>query len=279
MRTLTKENIEAYKVNLINEEKSEITIEKYLRDINTFASWIGEKEFDKTDVLIYKAELTKRYAPSSVNTVISSLNSFFVFHEWYDLKVRTLKIQKPIFTVEEKELTKAEYERLLNIAQKKKNERLYLLMQTICSTGIRISELKYVTIEAVNKGRADIQAKGKRRIVFFPKQLCHMLKEYAKKQGIKKGAIFVTKGGLPMNRSNIWASMKGLCKEANVSKEKVFPHNLRHLFARTYYSQQKDIVRLADILGHSSVNTTRIYTIESGEIHRKQIQKLGLLRC
>ena len=279
MRALTKENIEAYKVNLINEEKSEITIEKYLRDINTFASWIGEKEFDKTDVLIYKAELTKRYAPSSVNTVISSLNSFFVFHEWYDLKVRTLKIQKTIFTVEEKELTKAEYERLLNIAQKKKNERLYLLMQTICSTGIRISELKYVTIEAINKGRADIQAKGKRRTVFFPKQLCYMLKVYAKEKNIKKGAIFVTKSGTPMNRSNIWTSMKKLCKEANVSEEKVYPHNLRHLFARTYYTPQKDIVRLADILGHSSVNTTRIYTIESGEIHRKQIQKLGLLRC
>ncbi len=279
MRKLTKESIDAYKITLMNEEKSEVTIEKYLRDITTFASWIGDKEFDKTDVLMYKSELTKKYAPSSVNTVISSLNSFFVFHEWYDMKVRTLKIQKPIFTVEEKELTKAEYDRLLSVAKGKKNDRLYLLMQTICSTGIRISELKYVTVEAVQKGRADIQAKGKRRTVFFPKQLCHMLKEYAKRQCIKKGAIFVTKGGLPMNRSNIWSSMKKLCKEANVSEEKVFPHNLRHLFARTYYSQEKDIVRLADILGHSSVNTTRIYTIESGEIHRKQIQKLGLLRC
>ena len=278
MRKLTEEIIEQYRINLINEEKSEITIEKYMRDINTFAIWLGGREFDKTDVLIYKSELSKRYAPSSVNTVISSLNSFFVYHEWYDMKVRTLKIQRQIFSVEEKELTKAEYERLLSVAQKK-NKRLYLLMQTICSTGIRISELKYVTIEAVHKGRADIQGKGKRRTVFFPKQLCHMLKEYTKKQGIKKGAIFVTKGGLPMNRSNIWASMKKLCKEANVSEEKVFPHNLRHLFARTYYSQQKDIVRLADILGHSSVNTTRIYTMESGEVHRKQIQKLGLLRC
>jgi site-specific recombinase XerD len=151
-------------------------------------------------------------------------------------------------------------------------------MQTICSTGIRISELNFITLEAIQRGKADIQAKGKRRTVFFPKRLCHMLKEYAKKQGIKKGAIFVTKGGLPMNRSNIWTSMKKLCKEANVFEEKVFPHNLRHLFARTYYSQQKDIVRLADILGHSSVNTTRIYTMESGAIHRKQIQKLGLLR-
>ena len=277
MRILTKESINEYESNLVNEEKSQITIEKYMRDIRTFADWLGYKEFDKTDVLAYKSELQKRYAPTSVNTVISSLNSFFVYHEWYDMKVRTLKIQRQMFAEEERELTKAEYERLLIVAEKK-NKRLYLLMQTICSTGIRISELNFITLEAIQKGKADIQAKGKRRTVFFPKQLCHMLKEYAKKKGIKKGAIFVTKGGLPMNRSNIWTSMKKLCKEANVSEEKVFPHNLRHLFARTYYSQQKDIVRLADILGHSSVNTTRIYTMESGAIHRKQIQKLGLLR-
>lgn len=278
MRILTKESINEYESNLVNEEKSQITIEKYMRDIRTFADWLGYKEFDKTDVLAYKSELQKRYAPTSVNTVISSLNSFFVYHEWYDMKVRTLKIQRQMFAEEERELTKSEYERLLIVAEKK-NKRLYLLMQTICSTGIRISELNFITLEAIQKGKADIQAKGKRRTVFFPKQLCHMLKEYAKKKGIKKGAIFVTKGGLPMNRSNIWAAMKKLCKEANVSEEKVFPHNLRHLFARTYYSQQKDIVRLADILGHSSVNTTRIYTMESGNIHRKQIQKLGLLRC
>lgn len=277
MRILTKESINDYEANLVNEEKSQITIEKYIRDVKAFADWLGYGEFEKSDVLSYKSELQKRYAPTSVNTVISSLNSFFVYHEWYDMKVRTLKIQRQMFAEEERELTKAEYERLLSVAEKK-NERLYLLMQTICSTGIRISELNFVTVEAIQKGKADIQAKGKRRTVFFPKQLCKMLKEYAKEKDIKKGAIFVTKGGLPMNRSNIWTSMKSLCREANVSEEKVFPHNLRHLFARTYYSQQKDIVRLADILGHSSVNTTRIYTMESGAIHRKQIQKLGLLR-
>lgn len=277
MRKLTKENIEQYRLNLINEEKAEPTIDKYLRDIQTFASWVGDREFAKTDVLTYKAELTKRYAPSSVNTILSSLNSFFVYHEWYEMKVRTLKIQRQIFVSDERELTKAEYERLLNTA-KQKNERMFLLMQTICSTGIRISELKFITVEAIYKGRADIQAKGKRRTVFFPKQLCQMLKKYIKEQGVQKGAVFVTKNGMPMNRSNIWTSMKALCEDANVSAEKVFPHNLRHLFARTYYTQQKDIVRLADILGHSSVNTTRIYTMESGEIHRKQIQKLGLLQ-
>lgn len=277
MRKLTKENIEEYRLNLINEEKAEPTIDKYLRDIQTFAFWVGDREFAKTDVLTYKAELTKRYAPSSVNTILSSLNSFFVYHEWYEMKVRTLKIQRQIFASDERELHKNEYERLLNIA-KQKNERMYLLMQTICSSGIRISELRFVTVEAINKGCADIQAKGKRRTVFFPKQLCQMLKKYISEKGIQKGAVFVTKNGVPMNRSNIWTSMKSLCKEAKVSEEKVFPHNLRHLFARTYYTQQKDIVRLADILGHSSVNTTRIYTMESGETHRKQIQKLGLLQ-
>ena len=152
-------------------------------------------------------------------------------------------------------------------------------MQTICSTGIRISELSYVTVEAINKGRADINCKGKRRTVFFPKQLCQMLKQYIRAREIKSGAVFITKNGAPLDRSNIWTSMKKLCIEANVSEQKVFPHNLRHLFARTYYTQQKDIVRLADILGHSSVNTTRIYTMESGETHRKQIQRLGLLLC
>ena len=278
MRNITKQRIEDFHLYLINEEKSGATIEKYIRDIQAFSDWLDGRAFDKVDVLTYKAELTKKYAPASVNTVLSSLNSFFTYHEWYELKIKTLKIQRQIFASDEKELTKAEYERLL-LTAKKKSERLYLLMQTICSTGIRISEVSYVTVEAVNKGRADINCKGKRRTVFFPKQLCQMLKQYIRAQEIKNGAVFITKNGAPLDRSNIWTSMKKLCIEANVSEQKVFPHNLRHLFARTYYTQQKDIVRLADILGHSSVNTTRIYTMESGETHRKQIQRLGLLLC
>ena len=184
-----------------------------------------------------------------------------------------------MFTSTEKELTKSEYDRLLEAAKQKKNERLYLLMQTICSTGIRVSELCFITIETINRGRAEINCKGKRRSVFLPTKLCKILKNYAKEQKIKSGAVFVTQSGNPLDRSNIWSDMKKLCKAANVSEKKVFPHNLRHLFARTYYSLQKDIVRLADILGHSNVNTTRIYTMETGEIHRRQIQKLGLIRC
>ena len=278
-RTITTETIQAFKAYLIDEEKSTATMDKYVHDVEAFALWIADSELSKSVVLAYKSLLLEKYAPASVNSALASINSFFAYNEWYDLRVKSLKIQKQIFTSDEKELTKAEYERLLRAAQSKKNERLYLLMQTICSTGIRVSELKFITVEAVHRGQAEIQCKGKRRTVFLPNQLCRMLKKYIAEQKIKSGAVFVTRNGNPLDRSNIWSDMKKLCKEAGVSEKKVFPHNLRHLFARTYYSQQKDIVRLADILGHSSVNTTRIYTMESGEVHRKQIQKLGLLRC
>ena len=279
MRKITTETIKSFNDYLINEEKAAATVSKYLHDVGDFQIWLGEQELCKTAVLAYKSYLCERYAPASVNAALSSLNSFFNFMEWYDLRVKNLKIQKQIFASTDKELTKSEYDRLLQAAKQKKNERLYLLMQTICSTGIRVSEVRYVTVEAVARGIAEINCKGKRRQVFLPKQLCQILKQYIKEQKIKSGAVFVTKNGNPLDRSNIWSDMKKLCKAANVSEKKVFPHNLRHLFARTYYSLQKDIVRLADILGHSSVNTTRIYTMETGEIHRRQIQKLGLLRC
>ena len=279
MRKITAEIKAIFQTYLINEEKASSTISKYLHDVNEFQVWLNERELCKTEVLAYKTYLCERYAPASVNAALASLNSFFRFMEWYDLKVKNLKIQKQIFASTEKELTKSEYERLLLAAKQKKNERLYLLLQTICSTGIRVSEVRHITVSAVSRGIAEINCKGKCRRVFLPKQLCRILKQYIKEQKIKSGAVFVTKNGNPLDRSNIWSDMKKLCKAANVSEKKVFPHNLRHLFARTYYSLQKDIVRLADILGHSSVNTTRIYTMETGEIHRRQIQKLGLLRC
>ena len=278
MRKITAEIIKSFNNYLINEEKAAATVNKYLHDVGEFQIWLSEQELCKTAVLAYKSYLCENYAPASVNSALSSLNSFFNFMEWYDLRVKNLKIQKQIFASIDKELTKAEYDRLLQAAKQKKNERLYLLMQTICSTGIRVSEVRYVTVEAVARGIAEINCKGKRRQVFLPKQLCQILKQYIKEQKIKSGAVFVTKNGNPLDRSNIWSDMKKLCKAANVSEKKVFPHNLRHLFARTYYSLQKDIVRLADILGHSSVNTTRIYTMETGEVHRRQIQKLGLLQ-
>ena len=279
MRKITEENVELFNDYLSNEEKARATVSKYLHDVRELQLWLGEQELCKSAVLAYKSYLCDRYAPTSVNAALSSLNSFFNFMEWYDLRVKNLKIQKQIFASTDKELTKSEYSRLLQSAKQKKNERLYLLMQTICSTGIRVSEVRYITVEAVVRGVADINCKGKRRQVFLPKQLCKILRRYINEQKIKSGAVFVTKKGNPLDRSNIWSDMKKLCKSANVSDKKVFPHNLRHLFARTYYSLQKDIVRLADILGHSSVNTTRIYTMETGEIHRKQIEMLGLLRC
>ena len=273
MKTITQNNIDKFTAYLVKEEKSNATVSKYIHDVTAFYIWIGENEITKEKMTEYKKHLTEQMMPRSVNSVISSLNSFMDFMNYHDCKVKTLKIQRKIFAEKDKELTKAEYERLLKAAKEKNNERLYLLMQTICACGIRVSELKYITTEAVHKGQGIINCKGKMRTVFLPSALCKILKEYIKKHNIKSGSVFVSKNGKPLDRSNIWSDMKKLCKSAGVSKDKVFPHNLRHLFARTFYSLQKDIVRLADILGHSSIETTRIYTMENGDTHRKLIKK------
>lgn len=279
MKKITDKIIEKFRKYLIDEEKSAATLEKYIRDIRAFRVWLGSEQLCKAKVMEYKEYLIGSYAPASVNSILSSLNSFFEYNNEYGLKVKTLKIQKQIFAKDEKELTKAEYGRLLTAAKAEGNQKLYLLMQTICATGIRVSELKYVTLEAIKSGRADVNMKGKLRVIIIPKDLCKMLKKYADEQKITSGSIFVTKTGRPLDRTNIWKLMKSLCESAGVDKAKVFPHNLRHLFARTFYSIEKDIVRLADILGHSSVNTTRIYTMETLNICRNQVQRLGLLRC
>lgn len=278
MRKITNDLISSFKNYLIEEEKSKNTIEKYIRDIVAFMVWMANRELCKTIVIEYKAEIIENYAPASVNSMLSSINSFFDYNDWHDLKVKALKIQRQIFANKDKELTKAEYERLLTMAKRKKSQRLYYLMQTICSTGIRVSELRYIDTTAVKTGQATMNCKGKMRVVILPKELCKMLKGYIKENAIKNGSVFVSRTGKPLDRSHIWKMLKSLCEAAGVSKDKVFPHSFRHLFARTYYRLQKDIVRLADILGHSSINTTRIYTIESGMVHRMQLQKLGLLR-
>lgn len=278
MKKITKSLVENFKSYLIFEEKSESTLEKYIRDITVFMEWCGDVEIDKALVLKYKQGLIESYAPASINSILSSLNSFFVYNEWHGLKVKMLKIQKQIFAERSKELSKSEYERLLSAARDNKNKRLYFLMQTICSSGIRVSELSAITVEAVKVRSATINCKGKMRVVILPKDLCKMLTEYVKEQKISSGPVFITRTGKPLDRTTIWKMMKALCESAGVDRQKVFPHNLRHLFARTYYSIQKDIVRLADILGHSSVNTTRIYTMETCDVHRRQIQKLGLLQ-
>lgn len=278
LQNITEEQILKFKNHLKNEEKSDATIEKYVHDIAVFAAWLGREIPCKEKVIQYKESLIAHYKTASVNSILSSLNMFFEYADWHKMKVKTLKLQRQIFTDKSKELTKAEYDKLLTAAKDKKNEKLYYLMQTIASTGLRVSEIKYITCEAIRYGQAIINCKGKIRQVFLPKRLCKMLKKYAVNQKIKSGSIFTTRTGMPLDRSNIWKMLKKLCESAGVSKEKVFPHNFRHLFARTYYSLQKDIVRLADILGHSNINTTRIYTIESGDEHMKQLQKLGLLR-
>lgn len=279
MKKITKKTISKFSQYLSEEEKSTATIEKYVRDVTAFYTVIKGKELTKKCVLNYKEYLMRKYAPKSVNSGLSSLNSFFSFIGADNLKVKTLKIQKQLFLNNEKMLTREEYIRLLKSAKERGNKRLYLIMQTICSCGIRVSELKYITVACVKCGKAYINLKGKIRIVILPKKLCTALMQYIKKEKIKEGSVFVSKNGNPLDRSNIWKMMKSLCEEAKVEKSKVFPHNLRHLFARMYYSCEKDIVRLADILGHTSVETTRIYTMENGEIHRQQIDRLGLCWC
>ena len=276
---ITEKIIEKFRQYLIEEEKANATLEKYMRDVTAFSTWLKGGELDKMTVLDYKNHLIEAsYAPKTVNSVLSSLNSFFEYNGWQALKVKMLKIQKQIFAERNKELTKSEYEGLLAAAKRRKNERLYYLMQAICSSGIRVSELSAITVEAVRSRKANIKNKGKIRVILLPTELCKMLDKYAREQKITSGPVFITKTGKPLDRSTIWKMMKTLCESAGVERGKVFPHNLRHLFARTYYSIQKDIVRLADILGHASVNTTRIYTMETGDIHLRQIQKLGLLQ-
>lgn len=279
MKKITDDLIQKFKEYLQNDEKSCTTLEKYVRDITAFMEWSQNREITKNLVLEYKQKLTGEYAPASVNSILSSLNSFFACNGWFEYKVKMLKIQRKIFANKNKELTKDEYKKLLDAAKQKKNPRLYYLMQTICSTGIRVSELKFITVESIKTKQAIVHCKGKTRQIIIPAQLCKMLKKYIEEQKIESGSIFISKKGNALDRSNIWSDMKKLCETAGVLKDKVFPHNLRHLFARTYYFMQKDIVRLADVLGHSSINTTRIYTMESGEIHRQHLQMLGLLRC
>lgn len=277
IRIVTYELINQYADFLQEQERSISTIQKYVHDLGCFCVYIGRESLTKKTIILWKEFLTGCYASASVNTMLAAVNGLFEFCGWNDLKVKPLKIQKSMFCDENRELTRKEYLRLVNAAKQEGNERLSLVIQTICATGIRVSELKFVTAEAVKSGKAEISNKGKRRIVFLPDRLRHTLKQYLQKQKRTAGCVFVTKTGKSLDRSNIWRDMKALCKSADVEDEKVFPHNLRHLFARTYYSLEKDLSRLADILGHSNINTTRIYTIESGTIHAMQMERMGLI--
>ncbi len=276
-RIITAKTIAEFKEHLILEERSEITIEKYIRDVKAFASYAENNEITKETVIVFKKHLQENYAVRSVNSMLASINSLFAFLGWHDLRVKSLKLQQQVFCPEEKELTKAEYARLCRTAERKHNERLNLILQTICGTGIRVSELQFITVEAVKQGEAIVNCKAKTRSVFIVKELKQKLLRYAAEQGIKSGMIFVTRTGKPISRTNIWREMKALCAEANVNPQKVFPHNLRHLFARVFYGIEKDIAKLADILGHSSINTTRIYIISTGTEHRRRMENMRLI--
>ena len=273
---ITTKDIAGFKEHLILEERSAATIQKYIRDIKAFAKY-AEGAVTRETVIAYKKHLQEHYAVRSVNSMLASINSLFLFLGWHDLKVKALKLQKQVYCPEEKELTKAEYTRLCRTAERKHNERLNLILQTICGTGIRVSELQYITVEAVKHGEAVVNCKAKTRSVFIVKELRQKLLRYAAEQGIKSGMIFVTRTGKPISRTNIWREMKALCVEADVNPQKVFPHNLRHLFARVFYGIEKDIAKLADILGHSSINTTRIYIISTGIEHRRRMENMHLI--
>lgn len=274
---MTEKMIRSFVLALREEERSAATIEKYIRDVRHFAEYMAQRSVSKALVLEYKEKLAEEYALSSANSMLAAINTFFRFVGWEDCCVKQFKVQRQTYLPEEKELSKAEYVRLVHTAEREHNERLSLVIQTICGSGIRVSELKFITVEAVQRGKAEVSCKGKTRTVFIVTELKKKLLRYAKKHGIHTGSIFITKTGKPLDRSNIWREMKALCEEAGVSPEKVFPHNLRHLFARVFYGIEKDIAKLADILGHSSINTTRIYIMTSGHEHKQRMERMRLI--
>ena len=275
-KMITEGLIGAYRQALIREEKSTATVEKYLRDVRAFFVFVGPAALTKELVMAYKQQLVERqYAIRSINSMLGSVNSLLEFLGCPECRVKAIRQQRETYCAEEKELTKDEYLRLLGAAKKK--PQLRLVMETICGTGIRVSELRYFTVEAVGRGEVSVTCKAKTRRILLPHKLQRLLLDYAKRNGIRSGAIFITRGGKPLNRSNIWAQMKKLCEAAHVRASKVFPHNLRKLFARTFYGIEKDIAKLADILGHSSIDTTRIYIISTGTEHRRKMERLGLV--
>ena len=276
-KAITEQLISEWVTYLVSEEKSENTIEKYKRDARAFMSYLQGNLVTKDQVLAYKTYLIQNYAPRSVNSMLISLNRLFSFLDWDDVRVKTLKLQRQTYCPEEKELTKNEYERLVLTARRNGNERLELILQTICGTGIRVGELQFITVEAARKGEAVVSLKGKTREVFIVKKLRKKLMDYARRNGIEEGPVFVTRSGKPICRTNIWREMKALCAQAAVSPEKVFPHNLRHLFARIFYRINKDIAKLADILGHASIETTRIYIVSTGAEHRRFLEGMRLI--
>lgn len=277
-RAITEKEILEFELYLRNEERGNATVEKYLREVRFFGNWLSGRMIARESVIEWKEHLQKEgYVPATVNAKLSALNSFFSFMGWEDCRVKLLRVQRQMFREQSKELTKEEYERLLDTARRQGQERLALLMETICATGIRVSELPDITAEAVRRGRAEVVLKGKIRVILLPGKLCRKLLAYMEKQGITSGEIFLTKSGMSLSRRQIWREMKELSKKTDVESSKVFPHNLRHLFATSFYKICKDIVMLADVLGHSSVETTRIYLLTAGEEHARHLEQMRLV--
>ena len=276
IKTITKDDIRGFSQHLEHDEKSQATIDKYHRDVMAFWAVVGGEPLTKEIVMAYKKHLIEQsYAVSSINSMLASVNAFLEYLDLREYKVKNIRTQRQTYCPEDKELSKGEYLRLLEAS--KKNEQLNLVIQTICGTGIRVSELQYFTVEAVRSGQVIVACKNKTRTILVPGKLRKLLINYVKRKQITTGTIFITRSGAPLNRSNIWSAMKKLCEAAGVKASKVFPHNLRKLFARTFYGIEKDIAKLADILGHSSINTTRIYIMTTGTEHLRRIERLGLV--
>lgn len=277
-RHIGSEQLTAFERHLRLEERAPGTIEKYVRDVRAFAAWLADRPLTKETAIAWKEYLLSAgYAPATINSMLIAVNRFFHFRHWDELRIKVIRVQRQIFRSRDRELTKEEYLRLLDTAHSLGRERLELLMETICATGVRVSEVRYITVEAAQMGRAEIALKGKIRTILLPGKLCRKLLKYAKKQSIGSGEIFLTRTGKGMSRRQIWAEMKAICKQAKVAPSKVFPHNLRHLFARTFYRACRDVVQLADVLGHSSVETTRIYLASTGNEYVRRLDRLGLV--
>ena len=276
-RKITEETLAAFARQLGEEERSPATLEKYLREVRQFAAFLGGREVTRERAAAWREELSARQSPATVNGKLTALDRLLAFLGWEDCRVKHLRVQRQLFRDSARELSREEYARLVETARRLGRGRLSLLMETICATGIRVSEVRYITTEAVREGRTEIALKGKIRTILLPGKLCRKLEKYARQKKITSGELFLTRSGRPMSRKQIWAEMKGVCRAAGVAPSKVFPHNLRHLFARCFYRVSRDVAKLADVLGHSSIETTRIYLISTGAEHARTLDQLRLI--
>lgn len=276
-RKITEETLAAFARQLGEEERSPATLEKYLREVRQFAAFLGGREVTRELAAAWREELSARQSPAAVNGKLTALDRLLAFLGWEDCRVKHLRVQRQLFRDSARELSREEYARLVETARRLGRGRLSLLMETICATGIRVSEVRYITAEAVREGRTEIALKGKIRTILLPGKLCRKLEKYARQKKITSGELFLTRSGRPMSRKQIWAEMKGVCRAAGVAPSKVFPHNLRHLFARCFYRVSRDVAKLADVLGHSSIETTRIYLISTGAEHARTLDQLRLI--